>query len=284
MCFMNLIGVFFKGFVMGAANVVPGVSGGTIAFVFGIYERLINAIKAFDVKAVKMLMGRRFREFVRYVDLWFLVSLGLGVVVSVFTLAKLLEIGFEKYPILIAALFFGLIAASVWSVAKMVKVWSLGAIVGLLIGCGVAVAMAVAPEANESKNLFYLMLCGVVALCSMIIPGVSGSFVLLLMGNYQLIMISSVNKLREGKFEESLPVLIPVGVGAVVGFVAGSLVIIWPWKKAGEIIVKGGEEKVLSYERYFPVMDRAFWMAAGVMIVGVGLMLVVDKMGATKEK
>ena len=305
---MNLLGVFFKGFAMGAANVVPGVSGGTIAFITGIYERLINALKSFDVQALKLLVTGKFGEFIKHVDFLFLAALGSGVVASIVTLAKLLEIGFEKYPVYIAALFFGLIAASVWSVANMVKKWSAGAMIGLLIGCGFAVSLAYMPQASESTNLLYLMICGVVAMCSMIVPGVSGSFVLLLMGNYQLIMISSVNKLREGELGEALPVLIPVGVGAVVGlvalshflswlfkrfhdlavavitgFVAGSLVIIWPWKRPDEFIMKGDEMKIISYERFLPQMDGSFGIALAVMLAGVALMVVVEKLGATKE-
>ncbi|MGJ8673649.1 DUF368 domain-containing protein [Rubritalea sp.] len=306
---MNLLGVFFKGFAMGAANVVPGVSGGTVAFITGIYERLINALKSFDLKAVKLLLSWKVKEFIDYIDFWFLASLGAGVLCSVLTLAKLLEIGFEKYPIYVAALFFGLILASIPSVGKMVKQWSPSRFVSLVIGLAIALSMAFAPAASENTNLFYLMLCGVVAMCSMIIPGVSGSFVLLLLGNYQLIMISSVNKLREGNLGESLPILIPVGVGAVVGlivlshflswlfkryhdnavavitgFVAGSLAIIWPWKSEAEVIFKNGEKKVLSYESYFPQFDSSLAVAVVIMIAGAALMLGVEKLGSKKPE
>ncbi|MFC5049470.1 DUF368 domain-containing protein [Rubritalea spongiae] len=304
---MNLLGVFFKGFAMGAANVVPGVSGGTVAFITGIYERLINALKSFDLQAIKLLFSGKVREFIQHVDFWFLASLGAGVVCSVLTLAKLLEIGFEKYPVYVAALFFGLILASIPSVGKMVKQWSASRFVSLIIGLAMALSMAFAPAASENTNLFYLMLCGVVAMCSMIIPGVSGSFVLLLLGNYQLIMINSVNKLSKGNFEESLPIIIPVGVGAVVGlialshflswlfkryhdnavavitgFVAGSLAIIWPWKRPDEVIIKGDEEKILSYASYFPELDGSFAVALVVIIAGAALMLLVEKLGTVK--
>lgn len=304
---MNLLGVFFKGFAMGAANVVPGVSGGTVAFITGIYERLINALKSFDVKAVKLLLTGKVKGFVDYVDFWFLVSLGAGVICSVFTLAKLLEIGFEKYPVYVASLFFGLILASIPSVGKMVKQWSLSRFISLTIGLVIAATMAFAPAASENTNILYLMLCGVVAMCSMIIPGVSGSFVLLLLGNYQLIMIQSVNTLREGNLADSLPILVPVGIGAVLGlialshflswlfkryhdnavavitgFVAGSLAIIWPWKRPGEVIMKGDEEKILSYESYFPQLNTEFGIALVIIVAGAALMLTVEKLGAAK--
>lgn len=294
---------------MGAANVVPGVSGGTVAFITGIYERLINALKSFDVEAVKLLFTGKVKQFMAHVDFWFLASLGAGVICSILTLAKLLEIGFEKYPVYVAALFFGLILASIPSVGKMVKQWSISRYVSLAVGLVMALSMAFAPAASENTNIFYLMLCGVVAMCSMIIPGVSGSFVLLLLGNYQLIMINSVNKLREGNLEESLPIIIPVGVGAVLGlialshflswlfkryhdnavavitgFVAGSLAIIWPWKNEAEVIFKDGEKKVLSYESYFPQVDTSFGIALVIIIAGAALMLTVEKLGAAKPE
>ena len=266
-----------KGFAMGAANVIPGVSGGTIAFITGIYERLINALKSFDVATVKLVLGGKFKEAAERVDLFFLVALGVGTAVSILTLAKLLSWGFENHPVLVWAFFFGLIAASIPLVGKMVKKWSPG-VLGLgVLGCALAVSLAFLTPAQENSNPFYLALCGVVAICSMIIPGLSGSSVLVLMGNYKLIMLDSVNELRALNLGEALPVLAPVGIGAVVGlvvlsrllnwlfknfhdqavglitgFVLGSLVVIWPWKEEipkrdenGLILVKT-EERVLA--------------------------------------
>mgnify|MGYP001944060482 FL=1 len=302
---VNHLSTFFKGFAMGAANVIPGVSGGTIAFVTGIYERLINSIKSFDGSALKLLLGRDFKGLWKHVDAGFLGALLLGVAVSVITLAKLLEIGFKEHPVLVSALFFGLIAASIYYVFKMVRQWSSAAVIGLLIGCALAVSLAFLPQAQESKNFIYLMICGVVAMCSMIIPGVSGSFVLLLMGNYQLIMIDSVNELRKGNLVDSLSVITPVAIGAVVGmavlsrvlswlfkkfhdvavatitgFVAGSLVTIWPWKSAiYGTVIKDGEYKVIGYTRELPAINTELWAALGVMLIGAILMIGVEKMG-----
>lgn len=245
-----------KGFAMGAANVIPGVSGGTIAFITGIYERLISALKNFDLGTIKLVLGGKFKEAAEKVDLMFLVALGVGAVVSIVSLAKVLSIGFEEHPLLVWAFFFGLIAASIPLVGKMVKSWS-PRVIGLgILGCVLAVSLVFLTPAQENTNPLYLGICGVVAICSMIIPGLSGSFVLVLMGNYKLIMLDSVNALSELNFGEALPVLIPVGIGAVVGlivlsrvlnwlfkhfhdeavgliagFVLGSLAIIWPWKE-----------------------------------------------------
>ena len=294
---------------MGAANVIPGVSGGTIAFVTGIYERLINSIKSFDSTALKLLLGRKFTELFKHTDAGFLTALMLGVMVALLTLARALKYGFEHHPILVSALFFGLIAASIWSVFKMVKHWTGGAVIGLLIGCAIAVSMAFLPQAQENQSLIYLMICGVVAMCSMIIPGISGSFVLILMGNYNLIMVESLTKLGDMKFKEALTVLIPVGIGAVLGmfalsrllswlfrrfhdvavatitgFVAGSLVTIWPWKNDIKEVLRNGEIKTVGYERYFPEIDSNFWIAALVILVGVILMIGIEMLGKDKVK
>jgi len=293
---------------MGAANVIPGVSGGTIAFVTGIYERLINAIKSLDKAALKLLAERKIADFCKHTDALFLSTLMFGVAVALLTLARALKYGFENHPILISALFFGLIASSIWSIFKMVKHWSAGAVLGLLIGCAISVSMAFLPQAQENQSLIYLMLCGVVAMCSMIIPGVSGSFVLILMGNYSLIMVDSFIKLGDGRFKDAMMILAPVGVGAVLGlavlsrllswlfkkfhdvavaiitgFVAGSLVTIWPWKTA-QMQMFGEKEKIVGYEKYLPQMDGSFWLALGVMAVGAALMIGIELLGKDKEK
>ncbi|MFT6793441.1 MAG: putative membrane protein [Rubritalea sp.] len=306
---MNFISIFLKGFAMGAANVIPGVSGGTIAFVTGIYERLINSIKSFDSTALKLLLGRKFTELFKHTDAGFLTALMFGVMVALLTLARALKYGFEHHPILVSALFFGLIAASIWSVFKMVKHWTGGAVIGLLIGCAIAVSMAFLPQAQENQSLIYLMICGVVAMCSMIIPGISGSFVLILMGNYNLIMVESLTKLGDMKFKEALTVLIPVGIGAVLGmialsrllswlfrrfhdvavatitgFVAGSLVTIWPWKNDIKEVLRNDKIKTVGYERYFPEIDSNFWIAALVILAGVILMIGIEMLGKEKVK
>jgi len=288
---------------MGAANVIPGVSGGTIAFVTGIYERLINAIKSFDGTAIKLLKGRELKQLFRHTDAFFLIALLVGVAVAFLTLARVLEYGFEHHPTLVSALFFGLIAASIWSIFKMVKRWSVVAGIGLIIGCAIAVSMAFLPQAQESSNIVYLMLCGVVAMCSMIIPGVSGSFVLILMGNYNLIMIESFTKIGDGKFKDALTILVPVGIGAVVGmavlsrllswlfnrfhdvavatitgFVAGSLVTIWPWKKPITQMF-GEKEKIIGYDRFFPQIDGDLGLAFLVILGGAILMFFIEFLG-----
>lgn len=307
------LAVFLKGFAIGAANVVPGVSGGTIALITGIYERLIEALKSFDLEAVKMAAGLRVADLWRKIDGWFLMALGFGVVASILSLAKVLKWGFESHPIIVWSLFFGLIAASTPSVGRMIKRWSAGVIVLFLAGVGVAVSMAFLTPASENTGAIYLLLCGVAAMCSMIIPGLSGSFVLLLMGNYELVALNTVNSLRAGEFGMALPVLIPVAIGAVLGllvlarllgwlfkrhhdealavitgFVAGSLVIIWPWKDAVvETYEKNGEtkEKIVGYENWrFPDFSAGeVWLQLGALLTGVLLIVAVEVIAKRKS-
>lgn len=291
---------------MGAANVVPGVSGGTIALITGIYERLIEALRSFDLASLKLLGAFQIRELWRKSDGLFLLALGLGVVSSILTLAKVLKWGFAEHPTLIWSLFFGLIAASVPSVGRMIGRWSGGVILLFLLGMTAAVSMAFLNPASQNSGFFYLMLCGVAAMCSMIIPGLSGSFVLLLMGNYELVALDTVNALRTGDLGQALPVLIPVAVGAVLGllvlsrllawlfqnhhdkalgtiagFVAGSLAIIWPWKEAvtETFRVEGREkEKIVGYENWHlpDLSTGAAWGQLLTVVIGILLILAVE--------
>lgn len=301
------ISLFLKGAAMGAANVIPGVSGGTVAFITGIYERLINAVKSIDGKAVKLLLKRDFKGFAEKIDFPFLFWLGLGIVVSILSLASLLEYLFENQEVYVWSFFFGLILSSIYFVGKQVKYWSAGPLAGFLIGAAIAIGVALLKPGVENDSIPYLLLCGVIAMASMIIPGLSGSFVLLLLGNYQLIMIESVSGLKSLD-PRAFSILIPVGIGAVLGllllsrllawvfktyhdlavalltgFVAGSLLIIWPWKhQILETFEAAGKvkEKVIGYEWYLPEMTASTWIAVAVMAAGFVAVWVMEKSGA----
>jgi putative membrane protein len=292
------------GLAMGAANVIPGVSGGTIAFVTGIYERLLNALKAFDMEALRLLSRRQWADLLRHVDFFWLAWLALGVVISFLSLARFLQWALAGHESLVFAFFFGLIIASVVSVGTMVKAWSPGRWLAAAGGAGFAVGLAVLTPAAENPNLFYLFLCGIAAVCSMILPGISGSFVLLLMGNYPLVL-RAVN-------ERDLVTLVPVALGgvaglmmlarflswlfrrfhdltvaAITGFVAGSLLAIWPWKTPAEVQVFeiGGKtkEKILSYQWNWPDWSGHTGMALGLMLAGI-LLVVALEVGFAKPK
>jgi len=281
----DFISLFFKGMAMGAANVIPGVSGGTIALITGIFERLINAIKSFDIKAIKLLFSGKVKDFIQHTDLLFLIALFAGIAVSIISVAKLFDYLFIHYPVYIWSFFFGLILASVVFVGKTISKWTPAVIISFIIGTMAAIGITLLSPATENDGFIYLMICGVVAVCSMILPGLSGSFVLILMGNYQLVMIDAINDFR-------IDLLLPVVLGAIIGllgfsyilswvfkryrnqtistltgFILGSLGIIWPWKK--EILEKFGEkEKVIGYAYHLPAINLELLIAIVLIILG----------------
>ena len=286
---------FFKGLGVGSANVIPGVSGGTIALITGIFERLINALKSFNLTAIKLFFSGKFKEFAQHTDLWFLASVGAGVVAAILSIARLFEFLFAEYPIYLWSFFFGMILVSIYYVGITIEKFNWKVLVSFVIGTAIALFIAFGTPAKENSNFIYLMICGAVATCSMILPGLSGSFVLVLMGNYQLIMIDAVNDLN-------LKILFPVAVGGVVGllafshllswifknyrditiavltgFILGSMPIIWPWKN-DVITYFGSEAKVTGYEYYLPELNLDFSIALVIMLIGAALIVLTEKM------
>jgi putative membrane protein len=319
----SLIGHLLKGAAMGIANAIPGVSGGTVAFITGIYERLILALKSFDLRAVKLAGTFQFTELVRHLDLAFLVPLGLGAVIAILAIAKPLLFALEFHETLTLAFFFGLIASSIYFVGHSVSRWRPAQMIAFLLGAAIAASVAFGRPAEENDARWYLLLCGMVAFCSMIVPGLSGSYVLLLMGNYILIF-TVIDEIRAavsaGNFalalEQSLRYLAPLMVGIVIGFVvfsrlisflftrarnstiallagfvAGSLLIIWPWKErlplldqaSGSPVLKGDEPVLAGYSWFFPDLAAPQTYAAiGLMLAGAALVVIVERLGGTK--
>ena len=293
--FQNII----KGMAMGAANVIPGVSGGTIALITGVFERLINAIKSFNLTAVNLLLKGKFKELFKHIDFWFLVSLFVGIGVAVISLAQLFKYLFVAYPEYIWAFFFGLVLASIYFVGKTVTKWNISSIITFIIGSAIAISISVLTPASENSSFIYLFICGIVAICSMIIPGLSGSFVLILLGNYQLVMINAVSELN-------LKVLLPVAAGAgigligfshflswllkkyhnqtiamLTGFIMGSLGILWPWKHP---ITKtfGEKVKTVGYDWNLPVINTEFFIAIVFIILGIAAIWITESLGSKK--
>jgi len=284
----------FKGIAMGAANVIPGVSGGTIALITGIFERLINSIKSFNLKALKLLTAGKLKDFIKHTDFYFLISILIGIIIAIFSVAKLFEFLFIEYPVYIWSFFFGLILASVYFVGKTINKWNLSVIIAFTIGSLTALLFTFLSPATENQNFIYLVLCGAVAACSMILPGLSGSFVLILMGNYQLVAIDAINNLN---LKVLLPVIIGAGLGILAfshllswlyrkfknqtigllsGFILGSLGIIWPWKN--EIIeIFGANEKVVGYDFFLPQLNSEFFIALLLIIAGIISIWLMEK-------
>ena len=165
---------------MGVANVIPGVSGGTIALITEIYEDLITSLKSFDRNAFKLFFSLKIKEFVEYTNFYFLASVFLGSIASVFTIASLFEYLFSEYPILIWAFFFGLILASIIFVGKRVENWNMQSILALILGTIVAFSLSLATPATENSNLLFVFICGIIGISGMMLPGLSGSYILIL--------------------------------------------------------------------------------------------------------
>jgi len=256
MNFSQYLLLALKGCAMGMADVVPGVSGGTIAFISGIYEELIDSIKSFNATAVKLLLRGRFGECWRHVNGRFLLPVLTGIAVAIFSLARLMTYLLTTHPIAVWSFFFGLIVASALLVARQIGRWSVGTIVGTIVGIAAAWWITVATPAETPDDWWFVMLSGAIAICAMILPGISGAFILLLLGKYQYIM--------QAVADLNLPVIVVFVIGAaagiisfshllswllkrwhdvtvsvLMGFMVGSLNKVWPWKEVVETYTDG---------------------------------------------
>jgi len=294
----RFVETMLKGAAMGAANVIPGVSGGTIALISGIYQELIDTLKSFGWGPLKQLSQGQFKKCFESLNGSFVCALSIGLAASIITLAKFLETLLANHEILTMAFFFGLILASVFIVAKQVPKWNPISGTTLLTGIAIAAAVLLLEPLQKNADPGYLFCCGIIAMCSMILPGISGSFILILMGNYGLV-IGAIGNISD--FKTALPILVPFGLGCTVGllgfaralshvlnkfkaptlagltgFVIGSLAVIWPWKT--EITEEFGDKiKVTGYECYYPVPDQAQFHALLLMLAGAGLVLILDR-------
>jgi len=298
-----------KGTGMGAANVIPGVSGGTIALVTGIFQRLIDALKSFNPTAIKLLWRGRWDAFARHTDFYFLLAVFLGAAASILSLARVLRFLFDHHPVMIWSYFFGLILASVFFVGRTIGRWRAPVVLAFGVGTAIAVAVSLGTPASPNDSFLYLILCGVVGICSMILPGLSGSFVLILMGNYELVVIDAVSALN-------LRILFPVALGAVVGliafshflswiyrrfrdetiatmtgFILGSLLTLWPWKQAifrldaaGGPIVRNGKKLVEGYSFHLPEAGAETLFAVFFILLGILTIWITEKLVARKDQ
>ena len=305
----NFIVNFFKGVAMGIANVIAGVSGGTIALIVGIFERLINSLKSFNLTAIKLLFTGKFKEFAKHTDFVFLAEVLLGIVVSMFSVSILFKYMFAHYPEYIWSFFLGLLLASIFYVGKTIMKWNVWVIISFIIGIGVSLLISFGTPAQENDNFFYLMLCGAIGASGMILPGISGSYILVLMGDYELV-ISSLATFTELK---SLMVLLPVIIGVVVGilsfahvlawvfkhyhdqtialltgFIVGSLPVLWPWKDSIKENISTGngefKEIVTGYNWNLPQVDGKFFIALAIIIIGAGLIVLIETLAKTKKR
>lgn len=292
--------ITLKGMAMGAADVVPGVSGGTIAFISGIYEELLDTINAIKFSLLSVLKKEGIKAVWQKANLNFLVALLLGIGISVLSLAKLLSWLLLHKPVLIWSFFFGLVIASIWFVGKQIKVWNAGSIVSLLVGIIAAYLITTfQPALATDPGFFYLFLSGALAITAMILPGISGAFILVLLGVYQVVL----NAVHEFNFK----IIAIVGVGAVVGllsfsrvlkyflshyrpatlalltgFIIGALAKIWPWKVALENSLTDKKVALLIEKNVYPSQyegDPQILWAIVLGLAGFLLIFTLEKWG-----
>lgn len=284
-----------KGMAMGAADVVPGVSGGTIAFIAGIYDELINSIKSINMHSLKLLFTGKIAAFWKAVNGNFLFALLLGIAISVFSLAKLITYLLLNEPVLVWSFFFGLVLASTWFVTKDIKGWNWKTDAGFVGGAVIAYYITVATPAETSTNLMFIFLCGAIAICAMILPGISGSFILVLLGKYFYVMeaVKTLDLVVLGVFAFGAALGITsfsrvlsyalknfrnITLSVLSGFMLGSLNKVWPWKEVEKLVSDGHE--VMIEHNIAPNTEVA--EAVVLMLIGFILVYVLEKISAKK--
>lgn len=293
--------LFLKGMAMGAADVVPGVSGGTIAFITGIYETLLNSIKAVDLTTLKLLFTGKFKAFWTAINGNFLITLIAGIFTSVLVFARLVLYLLENEPVLIWSFFFGLIIASTVLVIRTIKKWKVGVVISFILGIVIAYLITAAAPTETSNSVLFVFFSGAIAICAMILPGISGSFILLLLGKYQYILgaIKSFNLVVIGAFGAGCVIGIiafakvlsfllkkyhDLTIAILSGFMLGSLNKVWPWKQVLETYTNSkGELKPLFEKNVSPQTFEALTgnsaqllPAIGLMLFGLGFVLAID--------
>ncbi|MBZ9627640.1 DUF368 domain-containing protein [Psychroflexus sp. CAK1W] len=293
----SYITISLKGIGMGAADVVPGVSGGTIAFITGIYEELVTTIANVDLSLIKTWRKEGFGNMWKQLNGNFILALLTGIFISVFTLMRLTNFLLETYPVVVWSFFFGLVMASVWYVGKQIDRWTLKLTVFALIGFFIAFGITLMTPAQGIDHPLYFLLCGAIAICAMILPGISGAFILVLMGGYKTI--------TEAVSEFNFQVIGLVGLGAIIGilsfsrvlkwlfnhfrlitlailtgFIAGSLNKIWPWKNIMDSEIIKDKVVILDETSVLPQNfegDPQLLFAIIAAILGFLLILLLEK-------
>lgn len=294
--------LYATGFFMGTADLIPGVSGGTIAFLSGIYEELIYSIKLITGEVVKLVLKGNIAEAIKKVPFAFLMPLGLGLMTALFTLASLLSYLLENHPVYVWSFFFGLVLASTVIVLKRVVKWDVIDIAGFIIAAiGAYILVGLVPVETPSSPLVYF-LSGAIAICAMILPGISGSFILLLLGKYQQVLGAVTNRdfltllifgsgtiVGIGLFSRVLSWLFAkhhdISVAVLAGFMLGSIRKIWPWKEVISTRINShGVEVPLVEQNILPSnFDMSVLFAIALAVFAAFLVYYLEKMQVVKE-
>jgi len=290
--------LYFKGVGMGGADVIPGVSGGTIAFITGIYEELIHSLKAIDGTAVKKLLKLDLAGFWKHINGNFLIAILGGALTSLLSLARLLTYLLENHPISVWSFFFGLILVSSPLILREIHRWHLGTAISFVMGILIAYGITVLSPTGTPTNLFFIFFCGALAICAMILPGISGAFILLLIGKYEFMITALINI--------DLPVILVFALGCVTGlitfsrvlswilehyryptlallagFMLGSLNKVWPWKEVIAYRFNSDGVQVPAFDksvfpaRYLEVSGHDPKILSAILFAAAGIFLVV---------
>ncbi|MGE5943282.1 MAG: DUF368 domain-containing protein [Flavobacteriales bacterium] len=324
--------LILKGIGMGAANKVPGVSGGVVAFVAGFYEEFIYSLKKVNGKAFKLLINGRFKSFYNYINGRFLLLLFSGMIISYFSVSLVLDYLIKHYELYIWSVFFGMIIGSIYYINKDFRDWNFKTYMSLAIGITLGIGISFLNPAKENNNLWFVFFCGIISVSGMTLPGFSGSFILILLGNYVLLLVDSVNALFNTFYEilggnfsfinnperiTMLKILAVFTLGsitglvtfshilsyilkhyksitlsAIIGFIVGSLGVVWPWKKTiykltaeGAFIYDSTGEKVVeNYKRFIPEINLETFYAIVFIFLGIAIVLALEMYGQKTRK
>ena len=330
----NLLDKFFlflKGLAMGAANKVPGVSGGTVSFVLGFYEEMIYSFRKINYKAFLLLINGRFKSFYNYVNGTFLLMVFSGSIFSYFSVSLVLDYLLKHYELYVWSAFFGMILGSIYYISKDFNDWKTKNVISMIIGIALGVAISFMSPATENDNLWFVFACGIIGVSGMTLPGLSGSFILILLGNYVLLLVDSVavlfltlTEIVTGDFSfidsqeriRYIQIIATFTAGSafglvitshilgyvlkrwhqivtavIIGFITGSLGIVWPWKHEIHKMIDGhalidskGNEVIENYTRYFPDFSQLqTWIAIFYIAIGIGIILILDKKGKPQK-
>lgn len=323
--------LILKGIAMGVANKIPGVSGGVVAFVAGFYEEFIDSFKKVNKEAFNLLWKGQWKAFFEYINGRFLSVLIFGMIISFFSVSKILDYLLLHFETQVWACFFGMILGSIYYIKKDFKgVWTKSAQTALIVGSLIGLSISFFDPATENDNLIFVFFCGIISVSGMTLPGLSGSFILMLIGNYVLLMVDSVNALYDtvselivGDFsvfsnesrQHLLNVLVVFTLGSVtglvtfshllsflihrykettyasiLGFIIGSLGVVWPWKNTiyyqidgAYLLDKSGNKIIESFERYIPLANLHTLWSVIFIFVGIGIVLGLEIYGKKRE-
>jgi len=301
----EFLSLFIKGVLMGIANIIPGVSGGTIALITGIYNELLEAIRSFSLNTVRHLLHFEIKQAIATLHMRFLVTIFVGLGVSILSIAHIMQFLFTNYEEQTWALFFGLVLASILVMGIKTKNWMGSGGINFVVGTLFAYYFVGLIPVSTPETWWFILIAGAIAICTMILPGLSGSFFLLIIGKYEYI----IGALKQPFLPENLVIIAIFGMGCIVGIVSfsrvlsvllenyenatmafltgimcGSLRKIWPWKEVLEKKMIHGKLKIISEQNILPQnFDEGFYLAIVLVVVGFVLVLLMEKIASRKS-